>query len=117
MAGREIVTLRWWRTLYKPGDIVRVRSRKEIAPYLDDFAKADGCLFMPRMACSCGKTYKVVKVVNNFYDEYRAEMYPTRVPLYILERSICDGDMGELALRCDRSCYYLWHENWLENTD
>jgi len=69
---------------------------------------------MPGMAGSCGKTFKVVKVVTNIYDEYRAEMCPTRGPLYILERSICDGDMGELALRCDRSCYYLWHENWLE---
>ena len=97
-----------------PGDTVRVRSREEIACLLDNLSKTDGCLFMPKMWESCGRHFKVVKIVANIYDEYRAEMCRTKIPLYILGQSICNGDMEEFDSRCDRSCYFLWHENWLE---
>jgi hypothetical protein len=102
--------------LFKPGDMVRVRSREEVGVLLDSFSKTDGCLFMPRMWRSCDRHFKIVKIVDDIYDEYRAEMCRTRIPLYILEGAICDGDMEELDLRCDRTCYYLWHENWLEKS-
>jgi hypothetical protein len=102
------------RTLFRPGDIVCVHSREKIAGVLDDLSRTEGCLFMPKMWESCGRHFKVMKIVANVYDEYLAEMCRTRIPLYVLEQSICDGDMNEFDSRCDRSCYFLWHENWLE---
>lgn len=43
-------------------------------------------------------------------------MHKTRFPLYILEELICDGYAKSLSFRCDRSCYFMWHEHWLENS-
>ena len=98
----------------KAGGIVRVRPAESIRRSLDNFNKADGCLFMNQMWEYCGQEYKVLKVVNNFFDEYRYKMYKTRSPLCILDGIICSGITDEFQHRCDRSCYLLWHEKWLE---
>lgn len=73
----------------------------------------DGCLFMPGMARFCGHILRIEKVVNNIYDEYQGKMFQTKNPLYILEQSICDGNSQEFPMRCDRTCFFLWHERWL----
>ncbi|KPK78217.1 MAG: hypothetical protein AMJ79_00300 [Phycisphaerae bacterium SM23_30] len=101
-------------TAYQIGNYVNVRSAESISKTLDSFNKLDGCLFMKQMFQYCGQKYSILKVVKNFFDEYRYKMYKTRSPLYILDGLICDGDVDELAHRCDRSCYLLWHGNWLE---
>lgn len=98
----------------KAGDIVRVRPAESIRRSLDNFNKVDGCLFMNQMWEYCGQEYKVLKVANNFFDEYRYKRYKTRAPLCILDGIICNGIADEFEHRCDRSCYLLWHEKWLE---
>jgi len=100
----------------KAGDIVIVRPAESIRRSLDNFNKVDGCLFMNQMWEYCGQEYKALKVVNNFFDEYQDKMYKTRSPLYILDGIICDGIADEFQHRCDRSCYLLWHEEWLEKS-
>jgi hypothetical protein len=64
----------------------------------------------------CGGETRVVKPVIVVYDEHLGEMRRTREPLYVLEGAICDGMSGEPRFRCDRTCYFLWHEDWLERT-
>jgi len=96
------------------GDIVRVRSKEKILQGLDPFNKLEGCLFMNQMWEYCGQDFKVVKVVNNLFDEYRYRMYKTRSPLYILDGLLCKGKVESFDHTCDRSCYLLWHEEWLE---
>jgi hypothetical protein len=110
----ELLRMKRRRPLFKAGETVRVRSREEIASLLDSHNKTDGCFFTAQMWQSCGRSFKVIKPVVKVYDEYRAEMCRTKIPLYILERSICSGSQGEFETKCDRSCYLLWHENWLE---
>jgi len=68
---------------------------------------------MDQMWAYCGQKFKVLKIVNNFFDEYRVIMHKTRATLYILDGLICDGNIESFDHRCDRSCYLLWHENWL----
>jgi hypothetical protein len=101
---------------FRPGNILRVRAWAEIAARLDGSGKTDGCLFTAAMRQFCDQHIRVVKTVVTVYDEHRAEMCRTRVPLYILEGAICNGDAGEWRQRCDRSCYYLWHEDWLDTS-
>jgi len=99
---------------FQAGDIVRVKSIEIISQSLDNFLKTDGCLFMNQMQEFCGQSFKILKVVNNFFDEYRYKMYKTKSPLYILDGVICNGLTDEFQNRCDRSCYLMWHEKWLE---
>lgn len=99
---------------FKAGDFVRVRSAEIISQTFDNFSKLDGCLFMNQMWQYCEQKFKVSKVVKNFFDEHRYKMYKTRAPLYILGGIICNGITEAFDYRCDRSCYLLWHEEWLE---
>jgi len=101
---------------YSIGDNVRVRSKEEILRSLSPLNKLEGCLIMDQMWEFCGQGFKILKVVNNFFDEYQYKMYKVRSPLYILEGLICSGTVNSFEHKCDRSCYLLWHENWLEKT-
>jgi len=99
---------------YNIGDVVRVRSKENISKTLDTIDKLDGCLFMEQMWEYCDSKFKVIKVVNNFFDEHKYKMFKTLSPLYILDGLICDGNVDTFDHRCDHSCYFLWHEKWLE---
>jgi len=102
------------RPRYQSGAAIRVKSRHEISALLDELGRTDGCRFMPAMSRFCDQQIRIVKAVSTIYDEHRAEMCGTRAPLYILEGALCDGDGAEFDVRCDRSCYFLWHEDWLD---
>lgn len=69
---------------------------------------------MNRMFSFCSQTYQVKKTVHNFFDEYRYKLYKTGLPFYILDGLLCDGADEPSHQQCDRSCYFLWHEDWLE---
>ena len=102
------------RGRYKSGEIIRIRLESEIRRRLDPHFGTDGCLFMAGMWKFCGQSIRVIKPVSYVYDEYRGLMCRTKFPLYILDGAICDGSSGEFVRRCDRTCYFLWHEDWLE---
>lgn len=99
---------------FSQGNVVRIRSREEISQILDPCGQFEGCLMMDQMWQFCGKMFKVVKIVNNLFDEKEYKMYKTRSTLYMLEGLICDGEVDSSEYRCDRSCYLFWHEEWLE---
>jgi len=102
------------RFRFQAGDSVRIRSKEAIGQLLDDLSKTDGCLFMEGMWRYCGGNARIIKPVRFAYDEHLEEMCRTRASLYVLENAVCDGLSGEPEFRCDRTCYYLWHEDWLE---
>jgi hypothetical protein len=99
---------------FQAGESVRVRSKEEIPKFLKDRSRTDGCLFMEGMWRYCGRQIRIVKPVIIAYDEHLGEMRRTRAPLYVLEGAICDGPSERPESRCDRTCYFLWHEEWLE---
>jgi len=90
---------------------VRVRKKEKIAQTLDINKKLDGCLFMNQMCKFCEKEFKVINIVRNVY--YK-KMLKTKKPLYMLQGVVCNGSSDEFGERCDRKCYLLWHEDWLE---
>lgn len=101
---------------YKVGDAVKVRNRNEIEKAFDQQDKTQGCLFVAQMYECCDKGFKVIKTVKNFFDEHEYIVYRVLPPLYILEGSICRGDAGQFDKTCDHSCYFLWHQDWLEDS-
>ena len=93
------------------GDWVRVRSLKEIESTLDKDSQVRGCKFMPEMSKYCSTLKRILKPLNRFVDERDFRVKKTS-GIFILEGVMCQGvaDFGS----CDRACFYLWREEWLE---
>jgi hypothetical protein len=98
----------------KPGDIVRVRSRKEIRKLLAiSKGKSKGCSFMREMYKCCGREFTVLKAVESFFDEAKQKMCKCRNAV-ILEGAVCSGRQRLYLMKCDRNCFYFWQTEWLE---
>ena len=99
----------------QPGDIVRVKSKEEIAQMLDDEDRFKNVLFMKEMWPLCNTKQKVLRRVEYFYDECALLMRRCKNTV-LLEGLQCSGDM-HWKHKCDRSCYFFWREEWLEKID
>lgn len=93
------------------GDMVRVRTREEIAATLDSDDSLKGCLFMAEMWDYCGTEQRVLKPVRRILDErvYRVRRVKDIV---LLEGAICQGTAYPKG--CDHACFFFWREEWLE---
>jgi hypothetical protein len=98
------------------GDRVRVRSAEEIRESLDEKDGVKGCSFGAGMFQYCGKEFRVVKVVNQFFDEARFRMLRAR-NMVLLDGVHCDGSSLADTRGCDRMCFYFWRTEWLEKID
>jgi hypothetical protein len=96
------------------GDWVRVRSLNEIEATFNHGKQVNGCAFMPEMAEYCGTKQMVLKPLKRFVDE-RDLRVKKASGIILLEGVMCQGaaEFGS----CDRSCFYLWREEWLEKVD
>ena len=103
-------------TNIRPGDWVKVRSKYEIRRMLDDQKKYKGCRFMREMYEHCGKTYKVFKIIDYFFDEARQKMCKCRDTV-ILDGVVCSGRQRLYKVSCDRNCFLFWHVAWLEKIE
>ena len=93
---------------------VRVRSLKEIEETLDHRRQVRGCTFMPEMAKFCGSTKRVLKPMKRFVDE-RDFLVKKSSGIILLDGVICQGTAE--SINCDRLCFYLWREEWLEEVN
>ena len=93
------------------GDLVRVRSKKEIRATLNHWNQLKGCSFMEEMVQYCGTTQRVLKRVERFLDE-RDYLIKQCKNIVLLDGVFCEGtsDFGP----CDRTCFFFWREEWLE---
>jgi hypothetical protein len=98
----------------KPGDMVRIKSEKEIQATLNRWNSLKGCAFMEEMWPYCGTTHRIFKRVNQFLDE-RTYFVRKCKGVFLLDKIVCHGtkDFGP----CDRSCFLFWREEWLEKVD
>lgn len=98
------------RVLYlEPGEFVEVRSEKEIISTLSG-AKYKGLSFMPEMLKFCGKQFKVLKRVEKYIVEGKEPRSIKPKNTVMLDGVFCDGSWHG---GCDRTCYCLWREKWL----
>jgi hypothetical protein len=95
----------------QPGDLVEVRSAKEIFATLDGQDKLRGLRFNPEMEKFCGKRFRVYKRMNKIILETTGELRSIKTPTVLLEGVFCDGKAHG---GCDRSCFCFWRENWLK---
>lgn len=97
----------------KPGDVVRIRSLKEIQMTLDNNGRCAGLQFMLGMQKYCGQEARVLKRVLTIFDERLWKMVKIR-DAYLLENVTCNGRDVFDGEGCDRTCYYFWKSRWLQ---
>ena len=95
----------------EPGELVEVRSVKEIFSTLDRDGELKGLRFTPEMSKYCGKKVRVYKRIKKIIIETTGEMRSMKSPTVLLEGVICDGSAHS---GCERTCFLFWREEWLK---
>jgi hypothetical protein len=101
----------------QPGDMVEVRSKKEIARTLDEGGKTRGLWFDWEMTPFCGGRYRVKDRVERIIDERTGQMIEIPSDCLILEGVVCSGDRSSGHWLCPRAIYPYWREAWLRRVD
>jgi hypothetical protein len=99
------------QTGLQPGDIVRIKSKEEIAPTLNADLLNRGMGFDAEMARFCGRTARVARRIDHIIDEHTGRMLQMRSPCIVLEGIFCEG---AFSASCPRSITPYWREIWLE---
>jgi hypothetical protein len=95
----------------RPGDVVRVRTAREILATLDEDGTVEGIPFMPEMIPHVDKHYRVSKRVEKIC-WYTADSSSRRLPnTLLLEDLRCDGSAHG---GCQAECRIYWKEAWVE---
>lgn len=100
---------------FRPGDAVRVKSKEEIRRLLDTEGRTRGCAFTHEMYRYCGRTFRVRKNVEVFFDEARQKMSRCH-DMVVLEGAVCSGRQRLYAVKCDRNCHFFWQVEWLDRS-
>lgn len=99
------------RTELRPGDLVRIRSRAEIAETVNTERKNRGLGIDAEMVRHCGKNATVAWRVERLIDEASGRMIELREPGIVLNKIVCDG---ALTRNCPREITPYWREIWLD---
>jgi len=101
----------------QPGELVRVKSHKDILKTLNVNSRNRGLYFDAEEVPYCGKTYRVLRRVERIVNERTGKMQEMKTPCLILDSVICRSRYSECRLFCPRSIYAYWREIWLERVD
>jgi len=99
------------------GELVRVKSKREIARALDESGRNRGLSFDWEMLPYCGRTYRVRDRVEQIIDENTGAMIQLKSDCVILDGVACSGDLSEGRWFCPRAIYPYWREAWLRRVD
>ncbi|TDD23344.1 hypothetical protein [Nonomuraea diastatica] len=95
----------------KPGELVRIRSKKEILDTLNADLLNRGLGFEEEMARYCGRTARVRARVERCLDEKTGRMLSMKSPCIVLDDLVCEGVYNA---NCPREFVPFWREIWLE---
>jgi hypothetical protein len=98
----------------QPGDLVRIRSKAEIAPTLNAKLLNRGMGFDAEMGRFCGRTARVARRIDHIIDERTGRMIKMRHPCIVLDDVICEG---AYSVNCPRAITPYWREIWLEKLE
>jgi hypothetical protein len=101
----------------RPGQLVRIRSKSEVASTLDAKGNTRGLWFDQEMAPFCGKTFAVKRRVETFIDEKTGKLVRLKSDAYILDGVTCTSERSSGRWFCPRAIYPWWREAWLEPLD
>ncbi|HKR50351.1 MAG TPA: hypothetical protein VJT72_12380 [Pseudonocardiaceae bacterium] len=103
------------RTLgLRVGELVEVRSAKEILATLDENGELDSLPFMPEMLPYCGQRYTVYKVAHKLCDTQTWTGMRRMHNAVHLAGVRCDGQAHG---SCQTACLMYWKEAWLKRVD
>jgi hypothetical protein len=98
----------------QPGELVRVKSHREILRTVDIRSKNRGLWWDAEMVPYCGGTYRVLARVTKILDEKTGEMREMKGPCIILDSVVCQSRYSGCRMFCPRAIYPYWREIWLE---
>ncbi|HEX4812921.1 MAG TPA: hypothetical protein VFV66_09235 [Nonomuraea sp.] len=98
----------------QPGELVRIKSRREIVATLNHERLNRGLGFEEEMARHCGRTARVVARVERCLDERTGELLLMKNPCITLESVFCEG---AYSVNCPRQFLPFWREIWLERVE
>lgn len=99
------------------GELVRVKSREEIAKTLTPDGRNKGLWFDKEMMQFCGKEFRVHRRVECFVNEQDGRLVRPKIPSVILKGAVCSGDLSSCRWLCQRAIYSFWRECWLERVE
>ncbi len=94
----------------QPGELVEVRSVKEIQATLDAYGRNRGLSFEREMLACCGRRYRVLRPLEKMISEISGRMITVRNTV-ILEGAACRGICVQ---NCPRANHFFWREAWLK---
>jgi hypothetical protein len=95
----------------QPGELVQIKSEREILSTLDENLRNRGLGFDEEMARYCGQIAVVQTRVERCIDEKTGRMMTMKNPCIILENISCGGVYN---VGCPREFVPFWREIWLE---
>lgn len=98
----------------RPGEMVRVKSYREILETLGDTCRNRGMYFDAEMVPFTGSTFRVLKRVRQSIDEKTGKMIHFTSDAIILDNVVCQARYATCRRFCPRSIYPYWREIWLE---
>jgi hypothetical protein len=104
----------WSISRFRAGDLVEVRSKKEILATLDEHGCVGGVPFMPEMLRFCGQRFHIGAVAHKTCDTICASG-GRRLPSTVhLDGVRCDGSAHG---GCQAECSLFWKDAWLKPVD
>ena len=97
-----------------PGELVRVKTKREIEATLTSGSRNRGLWFDVEMLPFCGRVARVKQRVDHIINEKNGEMMHFSNPCIMLEEVACGGCLSRERLFCPRAIYSYWREIWLE---
>lgn len=94
----------------QPGDLIEVKSRKEIEDTLDVSGRNKGLLFDPPMLEYCGKRFRVANRLEKMILEETGRMIELKNTV-VLDNVTCQ------AWGCPRANLHFWREIWLKRVE
>jgi hypothetical protein len=101
----------------QPGELVRVKSYREILKTLNTENKNRGLVWDAELAPFCGGTYRVLKSVTKIVDERTGVMTEMKNPCIILDSVVCKARYSECRMFCPRAIYSYWREIWMDRVN
>src|SRR5262249_27847170 len=94
----------------QPGELVRIKSYKEILATLDSWQKNRGMYFDAELVPYCGGVYRVKARVESFVNERTGCAAKLKTPAVMLEGVWCQSRYSHCRMFCPRGIYAWWRE-------
>jgi hypothetical protein len=98
----------------QPGELVEVKSKREIEETLDARQRTRGLRFDQEMLAYCGRRGRVLRRVEKLIDESSGKMVHIHTDCIVIEGFVCTGDLHRF---CPRSVFPYWREAWLKRVE